>query len=277
MVSETKTMLADLNPFYGLISVSGSDAAIFLQGQITADLRTITSTQPGFSAYCNTKGRIRALFRIFLHHECYFLHLPIGVLSSALATLKKYARFSKVKLEDVSEQWQRIGIWLAQTDLNTIDLANLKDIILLPLPSPEPYKRFEVIGPPNIIKSLWDQLIEIENAVISDFDAWKCLDIRAGIPEVWPETIEQFLPHSLNLPALGAVSFNKGCYCGQEIVARMEYRANAIHKLFNTSLSDASNIPTPGAKLYAENGNHEIIGTVVSASRTEILGVKSKQ
>ncbi|HXH55486.1 MAG TPA: folate-binding protein [Gammaproteobacteria bacterium] len=277
MVSKTKTMLADLNPFYGLISVSGLDAATFLQGQITADLRTITSTQPGFSAYCNTKGRIRALFRIFLYQECYFLHLPIDVLPSALATLKKYARFSKVKLEDVSDQWQRVGIWLAQADLNAIDLTNLKDIILLPLPSPEPYQRFELIGPPSIVKPLWDQLVEIENAVISDFDAWNCLDIQAGIPEIWPETMEQFLPHSLNLPALGAVSFNKGCYCGQEIVARMEYRANAIHKLFNIAVTDPENIPLPGASLYAENGSSEIIGTVVSASQTEILGVKGKQ
>src|SRR5579864_7066324 len=127
MVSATKTTLVDLNPFYGLIFVSGSDAATFLQGQITADIRTITATQPGFSAYCNPKGRIRALFRIFLHHECYFLQLPIGVLPSTLATLKKYARFSKVKLEDVSDQWQRIGIWLTHADLKAIDSMDLKD------------------------------------------------------------------------------------------------------------------------------------------------------
>lgn len=278
MVSTTKTTLVDLNPFCGLISVSGSEAATFLQGQITADIRTITATQPGFSAYCNAKGRIRALFRIFFHHECYFLQLPTGVLPSALATLKKYARFSKVKLEDVSEQWQRIGIWLAHGDLEATDFENnLKDIILLPLPSPEPYKRFELIGSPTVVKPLWDRFLASENLVISDFDAWKSLDIQAGIPEIWPETTEQFLPHSLNLPALGAVSFNKGCYCGQEIVARMEYRGNATHKLFNTAATDAENIPLPGAALYAENGSGEIIGTVVTASRTEILGVKSKQ
>lgn len=264
-------MLVDLNPIYGLISVSGIDAATFLQGQITADLRTITATQPGFSAYCNTKGRIRALFRIFLHQECYFLQLPMGVLPSVLATLKKYARFSKVLLQDVSEQWQRIGILLTAMDSHLID--GLKNIILLPLPSSNAYKRFEIIGMPSDVKSLCDQL----NTFISDFDAWKTLDIQAGIPEIWPETIEQFLPHSLNLPALGAVSFNKGCYCGQEIVARMEYRGNATHKLFNMAVADTENIPQPGTSLYAENGSGEIIGTVVSASRTEILAVRGRQ
>lgn len=267
-------MLVDLNPFYGLISVSGSDAATFLQGQITADIKTITTTQPGFSAYCNAKGRIRSLFRIFLHQECYFLQLPIGVVPSTLATLKKYARFSKVKLEDVSEQWQRVGICLSETNINTIDFKNM---LLLPLSGSNPYKRFELIGSPNHIKSLWDQLLETKNLVISDFDTWKTLDIQAGIPEIWPETIEQFLPHSLNLPALGAVSFNKGCYCGQEIIARMEYRGNATHKLFNMAVVDAEKILLPGASLYAENDNGEMIGRVVSASRTEILAVKGRQ
>lgn len=270
-------MQVDLNPFYGLISVSGTDAATFLQGQITADLKTITDAQPGFSAYCNTKGRIRALFRIFLHQESYFLQLPIGVLPSALATLKKYARFSKVILEDVSEQWQRIGIWFTDTQWEDAALHNLQDVILLPLPSPVPYKRFELIGSPQVIKPIWDQLLETHHSDITDFDAWKSLDIQAGIPEVWPETIEQFLPHSLNLPALGAVSFNKGCYCGQEIVARMEYRANVTPKLFNTPIANAESIPLPGTNLYADNGSDEIIGTVVSASRTEILGVKGRQ
>ncbi len=277
MVSETKTMLIDLNPFYGLIAVSGSDVTTFLQGQITADLRTITATQPGFSAYCNAKGRIRALFRIFLHQECYFLQLPIGVLPSVLATLKKYARFSKVKLEDVSEQWQRVGLWLTHADLNTLDLMDLKNIILVPLPSPKPYKRFELIGSPTVVKPLWIQLLGSETSKISDFDAWKSLDIKAHIPEIWPETIEQFLPHSLNLPALDAVSFNKGCYCGQEIVARMEYRSNAAQKLFNIVTKNTEHIPIPGTSLYAEDGSGEMIGTVVSASRIAILGVKGRQ
>ncbi len=270
-------MLIDLNPFYGLISVSGTDAETFLQGQITADLRTITDAQPGFAAYCNAKGRIRALFRIFLHQKSYFLQLPIGVLPNTLATLKKYARFSKVILADVSEQWQRIGIWFIGTEWKGAVLNNLQDVILLSLPSPVPYKRFELIGLSQVIKPIWDQLLETYHSATTDFDAWKSLDIQAGIPEIWPETIEQFLPHSLNLPALGAISFHKGCYCGQEIVARMEYRANTTSKLFHLPVPDAENIPLPGTNLHHADNSKEIIGTVVSVSRTEILGVKGRQ
>ncbi len=225
MTTTDTLFITDLNPFYGLIAVSGPDAPTFLQGQLTADVRAITPTQPGFSAFCNPKGRIRALFRIFLDQNTYFLQTPIGVLPSALAALQKVARFSKVVLKDVSLEWQRIGIWLTDNHLEKLHLFDHKEIPILTLPCVEPYKRFELIGQPNNIKPLWDKLAALENTKITDFDAWKMLDAQAGIPEIWPDTIEKFLPHNLNLPALGAVSFNKGCYCGQEIIARMEYRS----------------------------------------------------
>ena len=277
MISDTQTLLVDLNRFYGLIAVSGTDAARFLQGQITADIRMITRAQALFSAYCNPKGRIRALFRIFLHEATYFLQLPLGLLPSTLEILKKYGQFSKVTVEDVSDQWQRVGIALANPDPNIALLSNLQNIMLSALPSPEPYKRFQLIGAPPVIKPLWDQFLISTPAICTDFDAWKSLDIKASIPEVWPETTEQFLPHTLNLPALGAVSFNKGCYCGQEIVARMEYRAKVKQKLFRVALADANNIPLPGTPLYAENGSGQMIGTVVTASQSQILAIQSTQ
>lgn len=276
----SKILLIDLNPFYGLIAISGPDTQTFLQGQLTADIREITPTKPGFSAYCNPKGRIRALFRIFYHQDCYFLQLPMGVLPSALAALKKVARFSKVKLEDVSDQWQRIGIFVPQkylADLVYLKKNELKDVYILPMPCNDPDKRLELIGPPHIIKPIWDKLAGLETSEVADFDAWKNVDIQAGIPEIWPETIEQFLPHNLNLPALGAVSFTKGCYCGQEIVARMEYRADVKQKLFTIKTPTGINEPLPGSKIFAEISSGEVIGTVVTASRTEILGAKVRQ
>lgn len=275
----SKILLIDLNPFYGLIAVSGPDAQSFLQGQLTADIREITPTKPGFSAYCNPKGRIRALFRIFYHHDSYFLQLPMGVLPSALEALKKVARFSKVTLEDVSQQWQRIGLCVPQNylaDLVYLKTTELKEIYILPLHSHEPYKRLELIGLPHIIKPIGNKLAELETSEIADFDTWKNFDIKAGIPEIWPETVEQFLPHTLNLPALGAVSFTKGCYCGQEIVARMEYRADVKHKLFTIKTPTGINEPLPGSKIFDENGSDEVIGTVVTASKFKILGVRAR-
>ncbi len=102
---------------------------------------------------------------------------------------------------------------------------------------------------------------------IRPFQDWILLDIRSGIPEVWPETSEQFLPHSLNLPQLGAVSFNKGCYRGQEIIARMEYRATIKRHMFQASLLETTLIPAPGTPLWLNN-REEPVGMVISASPT---------
>jgi len=284
-----KLILVNLSDAYGLISVSGPDAQSFLQGQLTADIREITSSKHGLGAYCNPKGRIRALFRIFLSendNNTYYLQLPSSLLPSVLTQLKQVARFSKVTVDDVSQQWQRIGIGFRAPEgaVSTQVLSAIKnseifkkfstvmeagtvqalhDILILRLA--HDYPRFELIGPAESLKPIWDYLTA--SAKPSDLNAWKCLEIEAGIPEIWPETTEQYLPHVLNLPALGAVSFNKGCYCGQEIVARMEYRGTLKRHLFCATLTDTHTIPLPGTLLYAENNSDEAIGTVVTAAQ----------
>jgi len=277
-----QTIIVDLNPHYGLISITGPDKETFLQGQLTVDIREILSTKHNLSAYCNLKGRINALFRIFFHHDSYYLQLPLSILSRTVTELKKYAKFSKVAIQDLSTDWQRLGIsiisdnknpenWILPKTLLQLDpkiqimqpgdTLNLSDMILLCLTGPSP--RFELLGPATTIKPFWKQFSN--EAEIRDFNEWKLLDIKMGIPEVWPETIEHFLPHSLNLPALKAVSFNKGCYRGQEIIARMEYRAKIKRHLAYASLrSDI--IPPPGTPLHSEDAASQDIGSVVSAS-----------
>jgi len=272
--------IVDLNAHYGLISVHGNDAATFLQGQLTSDIRELSATNHGLSAYCNIKGRVRAIFRIFLFDNTYFLQLPLSVLSGTLAQLKKVARFSKVSLEDVSSQWTRFGVSLeSNCDLSKLPVflplveegklltsGNTKvsgDLIILSLPGLNP--RFEVLSPKALPDPLWMQLGKVSK--IQDFEFWKLLDIKAGIPEIWPETVEQFLPHSLNLPALGAVNFNKGCYCGQEIVARMEYRGKLKRQLVQVTLEDTETLPLPGSQFENLQGADKKVGTVVTASK----------
>ncbi len=279
-ISETHTpILIDLNQHYGLLSVSGVDAATFLQGQLTCDITDVTVDQHRLGAYCNLKGRIRALFRIFLHLDTYYLQLPIGVLPSAMAELKKYARFSKVTIQDVSPLWYRLGIFyptqqthptlltpfksqfpFKSNPFNNHQTTRVDGTICLSLPSPAP--RMELLGPYDSLQTLIEQLSD--SIQVRDFEFWKSLDIQAGIPEIWSETIEQLLPHSIDLPALGAVSFQKGCYCGQEIVARMEYRATLKRHMYRANLLETSIAPLPGSKLYTQD--QEEAGTVISAS-----------
>ena len=243
---------------------------MFLQGQLTVDIREISPTQHRLGALCNNKGRIRALFRIFKAQDTYYLQLPRLVLPHAMTILKKFAKFSKVMIEDVSETWQRFGIWtqdLTSPALKAIEILKSgkmraeNDILHLSLS--DLYPRFELLMPSHLPKPIWKHFGNLLET--NDFDAWKLLDINAGIPEIWSETIEQLLPHDINLPGLEAVSFTKGCYCGQEIVARMEYRANLKRKMYPITLSNTKNLPLPGSKIALPD-NPEVTGTVVTAA-----------
>jgi len=254
--------LVDLSIPYGLISVEGNDVQKFLQGQLTCDMRDITPEKPGMGAYCNLKGRIRALFRIFIRDNTYYLLLPKNVLPNTISHLKKYALFSKITVKDASTTFQCLGICHYSSSANRSNLTSLlenpnctvltvsseQDIVIFPAEHPLP------IHVSNINTVQW-----------VDFEVWKLLDIRNGIPQVWLETVEQFLPHDLNLPQLGAVSFTKGCYCGQEIIARMEYRGKLKRHLQHIILPSATDLPLPGTKLFSEQEPEKEMGTVVSA------------
>jgi len=276
---------------YALISVSGPDALKFLQGQLTCDMQNITETHHQLGAYCTLKGRVIALFRIFLKDNIYYLQFPIGLVENLLKKLKKHGMFSKISIQDESHQWQKIGVSgkpaakvlseilnkeiiyeVNKTEQALRDLQN--DILILSLPGLEP--RFELIAPsttsspPTLNQTLWETLSQ--RAEIQDLEYWKLLDIRAGIPEIWPETTEQLLPHYINLPHLNAVSFTKGCYCGQEIIARMEYRAKIKRRMIQAILLNTHKAPLPGTLLFEKTEKSsdpkKDVGTVITASST---------
>lgn len=264
MLTSFQNRIIDLNKAYGLIAVAGKDAQTFLQGQLTTDVTTLTPAN-SLSAYCNIKGRIRALLRVFLYQDTYYLQMPQALLSKILATLNQYAKFSKVTLQDVSSEWQRFGI-LAGPEIQTHLSSIAGNAVQLIYPLVDSYSRWELLGPAPLLKTgLHDLLPYTETA---SFETWKLLDIRARIPEIWPETTEQLFPHYLNLPQLGGVSFHKGCYAGQEIIARMEYRATLKRHLFHAVLATSPHVPLPGTPLLATLEGKEKIGTVISASRT---------
>ncbi len=221
--------LVDLTPL-GLIAIKGNDAAKFLQGQLTCDVREVTDAQSRLGAHCDPKGRIQFTFRLFKFQDTYYFRLPVDVISHALILLQKYAVFFKVQLEDITQQWASFGLSGAncQTYLeDTFSIAPtaidavvpLQDLILIRTSASLP--RFEIIGKPATIINLQQQFPV--TTPHDDFNTWKLLDIQSGVASVNSPTIGEFTPHDLNYPALNGVSFNKGCYTGQEIVARMQY------------------------------------------------------
>ncbi|MFZ0218676.1 MAG: hypothetical protein WAL30_00495 [Candidatus Aquirickettsiella sp.] len=239
----------------GLIQVSGKDAKQFLQGQLTCDLEEISAEQSRLGAHCDVKGRIIASFRLFFYQNDYYFLLQNSILPLLLASLQKYAVFSKIILTEVSENWQKIGLYgptikdllekqaLYLSKENGVVESDHK--LSLTIPGPEP--RVILLAPVSDSIGFIDT--QFEQQSVSD---WHLLDIKAGIPTIYPETSGQFTPHQLNFPEIGGVSFNKGCYIGQEIIARTHYLGKAKSRLYRVCFL-AHSLPLPGTLLFAND------------------------
>ncbi|MDQ0666275.1 CAF17-like 4Fe-4S cluster assembly/insertion protein YgfZ [Pseudomonas sp. SDT2931_S440] len=254
----------------GVLAVRGADAAKFLQGQLTCNLNYLSDTQASLGARCTQKGRMQSSFRILLQGDGVLLAMATELLEPQLADLKKYAVFSKSKLTDESAAWARFGVSDAdqvlaglglQLPAETDSVVRSDDLIAIRV-SPG---RAELWAPAAQAQTLHSQLAAQLNE--GELNQWLLGQIRAGIGQVMPQTRELFIPQMLNLQAVGGVSFKKGCYTGQEIVARMQYLGKLKRRLYRLSLN-AGELPEPGTPLFSPNHN-SAIGEVVIAARAD--------
>ncbi len=276
-------ILADLS-HYALIEASGDDVVEFLQGQLTNDIKLVSDSIGQLSAYCNPKGRILANFRIFKRDDHYFLRLHSDICEATLKRLRMFIMRSKVELIDKSDELCRIGVAglnatkhlssiFKNLPGNTDESSTENGISIIKLPGTLP--QYEVHGPLEKIKELWGKLKN--EATLVGENSWNILSIRAGIPEIVSETVEAFVPQMVNLQAINSLSFTKGCYPGQEVVARMHYLGKLKRRLFiGTIQSDT--LPLSGESIMTGNENEEKAGQVVTASwskdkNIEILAV----
>ena len=254
----------------GVLAVIGNDASKFLQGQLTCNLNYLSETHSSLGARCTQKGRMQSSFRIVLEPEGCLLAMARELVEPQLADLKKYAVFSKSKLTDDSAQWARFGLYKADAALNSLGMnlpaetdsvVRANGLIAIRV-SPE---RAELWAPAEQCEDLSQRLkTQLTEA---DLNQWLLGQIRAGIGQVMGETRELFIPQMLNLQAVGGVSFKKGCYTGQEIVARMQYLGKLKRRLYRLSLA-ASELPPPGTPLFAP-GHTSAVGEVVIAAYAE--------
>jgi folate-binding protein YgfZ len=235
MSSTLKTAISDLCHL-GWLKIAGPEAKKFLQGQLTCNMDDISDAQSRLGAHCNPKGRIISLFRIFYYKESYYLQMPRDLIPFALNALKKYAVFFKVTLSDASNEFISIGyignsLHSFPLPLNPLDVTFFNNLLIFKTPDPLP--RYELLGDKEAITEFKKLTPNAENLSIDD---WKYQDIKAMIPHVYPETSEKFLPHELNLHLNNGISFNKGCYTGQEIIARMHYRGQLKTQLHSITI-----------------------------------------
>ena len=253
-----------------LIRATGEDAITFLLSQLSNDLNQVSESHSQISAYCTPKGRMLALFRIFSHHDELMLLAPRKVVDTVLPRLRMYVMRARVTLEP-AEDLVSIGVSgpeaatiladaIGTLPANTNDTTQTGQYSAVRLDGP--YPRFLVTGETSAITQIWQQLSPQWTQVGSA--AWSWLDIMAGMPSVVEQTSEAFVPQMANLDVVDGVNFKKGCYPGQEIVARMQYLGKLKQRMYRAHVSvDAR--PVPGESVFAPSFREQSAGTVVDA------------
>jgi folate-binding protein YgfZ len=263
------TVLCDVSHF-GVLKVSGEDAQTFLQNLFSSDVKAVSPAQAQFSSFNTAKGRMLATFLIWQTGGDYYLQLPRSLAAAMQKKLSMYVLRSKVKISDASDEIVCLG--LAGKDAGTLaketlaavpeaamgkaDAANASVIRL-------EANRFLIVTTAAQAPALWKTLNC--GARAAGAPVWDWLAIRAGVPVVLPATQEQFVPQMANLELIGAVNFKKGCYPGQEIVARMQYLGKLKQRMYLAHVAGEA-APQPGDALYSAEMEGQRSGTVANAA-----------
>jgi len=274
--------------YQSLLSISGPDSGKFLQGQLTCDVNSCTAQQSILGAACSPQGRMYSSFRLINNgndsEPCFLLRMRSNLITLTRETLHKYSVFFKTNLQDTSDEWLGLGIWgdeaeqliqtvfkLGSTPQQCGQTAYSEVAIVIRLPGDK--ARFECWVKAEHIAATWQTLTTIASPASNH--AWLLEDIRNGIAEVSLETESAFNPHMVNFQAVDAISFNKGCYTGQEIVARTHYKGKSKRHMLRFSLSGTELLP-PGNELKAADSN-KTIATVICAAFSHLNDDTSSQ
>jgi folate-binding protein YgfZ len=253
----------------GLIRISGPDSRTFLQGQVTNDVNKVTPTRAQLNSYCSPKGRMLGIFWLLQRDEDLYIAMPVERLDATFKRLSMFVLRSQVTLSVASDAFVRTGLagdcvpdLLPDAPANPWETRTDGGITQLRLPGDRP--RFAVFGPADGIAALRERLAD--RASVAGPDFWSLLDIRAGLPTVFDETAEAFVPQMANLQLLEGVSFTKGCYTGQEVVARMQYLGKLKRRMYRARL-DVPTCPARGAELFSPSSESgQGAGRVVDAA-----------
>ncbi len=263
-VDPTAVRCVDLNHFAALRLV-GPDALTFLQGYLTCDMAALEDSRALFGAYCNIKGRVVADATVLLTLDAPTLVMHASLRESVAAGLGKYLAFSRSKFADTNSAPILLGIVNPARDVaitsQPLTVAPFRNGYAVAIPGVQP--RAMLLLPLQDAMSVWDEYAA--RTETADAAIWDLLDVRAGISHVSAATSEMFLPQMLDYDRLGAISFTKGCYLGQEIVARAQHLGRPKRHLHTLSWHGQ---PTPcvGDSLHEADGHRA--GTLVNVAAT---------
>lgn len=246
--SANTNYLFDLSSYLGVISVLGERGHEFLQGQLTCDVRQINADNMRQGALCNLKGRVLALLDV-INWGDYQLILPQDLINDSISSFSTAAMLSRVKLQHTTNL-KIFGLYH-----NALSSAPTAYHVV----SNEHYCSYAIsndlsiyLVKPDYVDEFMQQMKQV---AIKGSLAWHYIQLQHQRVSIYPATRGLFLPHRLNLPELGYISFDKGCYKGQEIVARTQYRSKPKHHLQNFIIRTEQTLQLGSRLCDANSGN----------------------
>lgn len=267
----------------GLLALEGEDAVSFIHGQLSNDIEHLGSSQARLAAYCNPQGRMLALFHAWKSSGKVWLTVPLDILPALQKRLQMYVLRAKVTLSDESGNMAILGIG---GEKGGEALSKWFET----LPS-EPFGKTEnefgvlvrvadAFGFPRYLLTIAEKRLQVVESELSstlsvcDESGWTMGDIKAGVPQITLPFQDRFIPQMVNLEQAGGLSFKKGCYPGQEVIARSQYKGTVKRRMFHgmVELPFEDNPPidvnmTAGANIVDSDG--QVCGTIVSSARRD--------
>ncbi|AIO24742.1 folate-binding protein YgfZ [Burkholderia cepacia] len=264
-------------PQFGVIDVAGDDAATFLHSQLTNDIEHLDAASARLSGYCSPKGRLLGSFLAWRAGHAVRLLVSKDVQPAVQKRLSMFVLRAKAKLTDASDTLAVVGFAGDVRDVLSGIFDALPDGVhvkvdgpagtLIRVPDAAGRKRYLWIGPRAEVDALGGTLPVVSPAV------WDWLDIRAGEPRITQPAVEQFVPQMVNFDVIGAVNFRKGCYPGQEIVARSQYRGTIKRRTALAHVAGETDTVHAGVELFHSDDPGQPCGMIVNAAAAPAGGI----
>ena len=252
-------------PQFGLLAVNGDDARSFLHAQLSNDVEHLPADVARRAGYCTAKGRLLASFLVIPAGEGFLLQVARDLVAPLAKRLTMYVLRSKVKVTDAGEAQSQIGVWgrdarakliAAGFELPALPMGvtRSKEMLVVALGA----ERFLLLGTPAATTALTPHFTEVPP------QWWTLAEVREGLPSITLATQDQFVPQMANFELIGGVDFKKGCYPGQEIVARSQYLGKLKRRMYRGEVDAAASAPAEGQDVFA--GEPQAIGTIVNVA-----------
>jgi len=265
-------------PQFGTLAVTGEDARAFLHGQLSNDVEHLPGDTARRAGYCSAKGRLLASFLVIPCAEGFLLQVSLDIAATVAKRLSMFVLRSKVKIADAGDSLTQFGVWgreagslLKAAGFDApempMQVQAAADRIVVSLGT----GRYLLLGRPDAAAALAARFAQVAP------EWWTLGDVRAGVPLIGQSTQDQFVPQMANFELIGGVDFRKGCYPGQEIVARTQYLGKLKRRMYRGEIEAPGSAP-PAAGQDLFDAGARTMGTVVNAAPRpeggyELLGV----